>query len=109
MADVTVTDPNNGGSAELRIGQILDIVLPDDYKTSKCQWSNGESSDETVLTPLGSRYEPDRTPPSGGAPGTSTSRFKATGAGTAHVTLTQQDNGNPARVVRHFAIDVNVR
>ncbi|MBV8347328.1 MAG: hypothetical protein JOZ49_07295, partial [Mycolicibacterium sp.] len=69
-ADVTANDSDNGRHVQLSSGQVLDIVLADDYETSKCQWFMEENYDETILKPLGSRYEPGRTSPGATGGGT---------------------------------------
>jgi hypothetical protein len=89
--------------------QIFDIVLADDYETSKCQWRDEENYDTTILEPLGQRYEPGRAPPGDTGGGTSTQRYKAARSGIVHVTLDQQDNANPPHVARRIALDVTVR
>jgi hypothetical protein len=109
MADVTANDSDSGRHIELTSGQIFDIVLADDYETSKCQWRDDENYDTTILEPLGQRYEPGRTSPGNTGGGTDTQRYKAARAGTVHVTLVQQDNANPPHVARRFALDVTVR
>lgn len=111
-ADVTVHDSDNGRHIELTGGQLFDIVLADDYETSKCQWRDEQKYDTAVLKLLGSEYAPPRNPPSGGATGTFTSRYRAGSAGTVHVELVQEDQestANPPHVVRRYAIDVTVR
>ncbi|OBH85038.1 MULTISPECIES: protease inhibitor I42 family protein [unclassified Mycobacterium] len=107
--DVTASDSDNGGHISINNGQLFDIVLADDYVTSHCQWHDEEKYDFAILRPLGQRYQPDRRPPGATSGGTFTSRYRAAGAGTVHVTLVQEDNGNPAHVVRRFALDVTVR
>jgi predicted secreted protein len=108
-ADVTANDSDNGRHIQLNKGQIFDIVLADDYETSKCQWRDDETYDTTILEPLGQRYEPGRAPPGDTGGGTNTQRYKAARSGTVHVTLVQQDNANPPHVARRFALDVTVR
>jgi hypothetical protein len=108
-ADVTANDSDNGRHIQLNSGQILDIVLADDYQTSKCQWRDEEKYDSTILDHLGYKYDPGRTSPGDNGRGTETERYKAAGAGTVHVTLVQENNAYPPHVARRFALDVTVR
>jgi hypothetical protein len=104
---VTANDSDNGGHVQIDRGQIFDIVLADDYAMSNCQWHDEEKYDFAILKYLGARYEPGRTPPGATGGGTFTSRYRATGAGTVHVTLVQEDNAN--HIARRYALDVTVR
>lgn len=106
-ADVTVTDSDNAGRVQLRVGQVLDIVLSDDYETTHCQWHDLQGYKWEVLRPLGQQYEPHTMPPEGSG-GTSTSRYRATGAGTVQVRLSEEDNAYPPRVALQFSIVVDV-
>lgn len=108
-ADVTAGDSDNGGHIELDTGDTFDIVIGDNYSTSNAQWHDEQHHDQTVLKNLGSKYEPDRTPPGSSTPGTFTSRYEAMTAGTVHVTLVQEDNANPPHIARRYALDVTVR
>jgi hypothetical protein len=74
-ADVTANDSDNGRHIQLNSGQTFDIVLADDYETSKCQWRDEETYDTTILEPLGQQYEPGRTPPGDTGGGTYTQRY----------------------------------
>ena len=38
VPDVIATDNDNGGQVPLRTGDLLDIVLADDYDETGCQW-----------------------------------------------------------------------
>jgi hypothetical protein len=105
--DVTATDADNGGHVEIRVGDVLDVLLADDYEKSKTQWSKEGTFDWDVLKPLGWRYEPERVPPHGGDPGTYTERLQGESPGTVHLAMVQSDNSG--RVSRRFAIDVTVR
>lgn len=107
-ADVTATDSDNAGHVQLRVGQILDIVLADDYETTHCQWHDQQGYKWEVLEPLGQQYEPHKKPPEGSGDGTFTSRYRATGAGTVQVRLSEEDNANPPRIARQFSIVVDV-
>lgn len=107
-ADVTATLADNGGHIQLRVGQVFDIVLDNDYDTTRCQWHDKHGYEWAILTPLGQRYEPQQKPPDGADGGTYTSRYRATGPGTVHLTLSEEDNAYPPRVARRFAIDVTV-
>jgi predicted secreted protein len=106
--DVTATNADNGGHAQVDQGKILDIVLPDDYATSKAQWRDDQTHDDSVLKYLGSRYEPDRMLAGQTSAGTFTSRYRGTKPGTTHVTLIQEDNADPPHVARRFTVDVTV-
>jgi predicted secreted protein len=106
-ADVTAHDSDNGGHVTIDKGEIFDIVLADDYQTSNCQWHDEEKHDFAILKHLGSRYQPGQPAPGATSGGTFTSRYQAVAAGTAHVTLVQEDNAN--HVARRFALDVTVR
>lgn len=106
--DVTAGESDNGGHVELDIGDTFDIVIGDDYSTSNAQWRDEERHDTAVLKYLGSKYEPDRTPPGGSHSGVFTSRYEAVTAGTVHVTLVQEGNANPPHVARRYALDVTV-
>ncbi|QNJ95775.1 hypothetical protein HZU40_17065 [Mycolicibacterium fluoranthenivorans] len=97
--DVTVTDADNGGHVTIDQGDILDVVLADDYEQSMAQWREDGPFDWNILKPLGSKYEP--------ATGRYTDRLQALGPGTVHLTLVQSDNSD--RVARRFAVDVTVR
>ncbi len=97
--DVTITDADNGGHVEINVGDVVDILLADDYEKSKTQWREDGSFDWDILKPLGSKYQP--------APGTYTDRLQGVGPGTVHLTLVQSDNGD--RVSRRFAVDITVR
>lgn len=105
--DVTATDADNGGHVEIAVGDVLDVLLADDYEKSKTQWSKEGTFDWDILKPLGSRYEPERVPPHGGDPGTYTERLQGESPGTVHLALVQSDNSG--RVSRRFAGDVTVR
>ncbi|MDT5185266.1 MAG: inhibitor of cysteine peptidase [Mycobacterium sp.] len=105
---VTATDSDNGGHVQVDNGQVLDIVLPDDYKTSNAQWRDEQAYDSSVLKYLGSRYEPDRTAPGHTDAGIHTSRYEGSKSGIVHVTLVQEDNANPPNVVRCFAVVITV-
>ncbi|ORA63891.1 MULTISPECIES: hypothetical protein [Mycobacteroides] len=107
-ADVVATDFDNGGRVQLRVGQVFDIVLADDYETTNCQWHDKNGYDWAVLQPLGSLYDPHKKPPDGSQNATYTSRFTAKGPGAVHVTLSEEDNAYPPRVARSFSIDVDV-
>ena len=96
--DVTITDADNGGHVTIDKGDILDVVLADDYETSKTQWREDGTFDWAVLKPLGSKYEPDV--------GTFTDRLEGVGSGTVRLTLVQSDNSG--NVARRYAIDVTV-
>jgi hypothetical protein len=109
MPDVTANDSDNGRRIQINSGQIFDIVLADDYETSKCQWRDEEKYDTTILEPLGQWYKPGRTSPGDSGGGTDTQRYRAARAGIVHVTLVQQNNANPPHVARRFALDVTVR
>jgi hypothetical protein len=65
-----------GRHIQLHSGQIFDIVLADDYETSKCQWRDEETYNTTILEPLGQRYEPGRTPPGDTGGGGGTGRYR---------------------------------
>ncbi len=101
--DVTATYADAGRQVHVRQGQILDIVLPDDYTTSNAQWRDDDTHDDSVLHKLGAKYDPGHT-----ASGTYTSRYQGAKAGTARVTLVQEDNALPPRVTKRFVIDVTV-
>ncbi|MCV7163906.1 protease inhibitor I42 family protein [Mycobacterium stomatepiae] len=102
--NVTAHDSDNGRHVTIEKGDVFDIVLADNYPTSHCQWHEEGTPDTAILNYLGSRYQWDTTAPA--APGTFTSRYKATGAGAVHVTLVQEDNAH--HVARRFALDVTV-
>jgi predicted secreted protein len=108
-ANVTANDSDNGRHIQINSGQILDIGLADDYQTSGCQWRDEQKYDAAVLKYLGARYQSGGVSSGDTGGSTYTSRYKAVGAGTVHVTLVQQNNANPPRVARHFALDVTVR
>ncbi|MEM6109986.1 protease inhibitor I42 family protein [Mycobacterium sp. 050272] len=103
--DAAAHDSDNGGHVTIRKGDIFDIVLTDDYPTSHCQWHEEGSPDTAILKYLGSRYQWDNKAPA--APGIHTSRYQATGAGTVHVTLVQEDNAS--NVARRYGLDVTVQ
>ncbi|WP_431240917.1 protease inhibitor I42 family protein (plasmid) [Mycolicibacterium aichiense] len=105
--DVTVTDSGNGGRVSVSVGQVLDIVLHDNYSTSKAQWRSEPAQDD-ILNYLGSKYEPDKPPPGSTDVGVFTARYKAVKRGTVSVALVQEDNATPPRVVNHFSVDVTV-
>jgi hypothetical protein len=107
--DVTAKDSDNGRQIQLHSGQLFDIVLADDYKTSKCQWRDNQHYDTTILDKLGYCYEADRSPPGHNGEGTFTFRYRAKRAGTVHLALEESDNGYPAHVCRQFTLDVTVR
>jgi hypothetical protein len=107
-ADVTANDSDNGRSIQLNRGQILDIVVADDFERSRCQWRDEQKYDVEILEYLGARYEPGRTSPGAAGGGTYTSRYRAAAAGTVRVTLALEDNANPPRVVKRFLLDVTV-
>lgn len=104
--DVTASDSDNGGHIQVRSGQILDIVLADDYARSHCQWYDEQEYDFAILEPLGQIYEPARILHGAAAPGANTSRYKAAAAGTVRVTLAQEYKGH--HVAKRFALDVTV-
>jgi hypothetical protein len=52
IADVTANDSDNGRHIQINSGQIFDIVVADDYETSKCQWRDEETYDTKILEPL---------------------------------------------------------
>lgn len=106
--DVTATDADDGGQVRVRQGQILDIVLPDDYATSNAQWRDEDTHDDSVLHKLGSEYDPGQLLPGHTVSGAYTSRYQGAEVGTAHVTLVQEDSAYPPRVARRFVIDVTV-
>ena len=107
--DVTAKDSDNGRQIQLKPGQLFDIVLADDYKTSKCQWRDKQQYDATIVDRLGELYEPDRSLPGHSGEGAFTLRYRARLVGTVHVTLAEVDNANPPRVCREFTLDVTVR
>jgi predicted secreted protein len=106
--DVTATDADAGGQVRVRQGQVLDIVLSDDYATSNAQWRDDDTHDDAVLHKLGSKYDPNQTVPGHTAFGTYTGRYQGAKAGTAHVTLVQEDDALPPHVVKRFVVDVTV-
>ena len=71
--DVTITDADNGGHAEIRVGDVVDVLLADDYEKSKAQLRDDQPFDWNILKPLGSKYEPD--------PGTYTDRLEGKSPG----------------------------
>lgn len=103
---VTATEADDGTLVRLKTGDVFDIVLPSNYPKTGCQWRDEDGYDWKVLRPLGSRYEPQRTPPGGGDPGTGTHRFKAVGPGTVHVALLHSDNAG--KECDRFGVDVTV-
>ncbi|ORX18557.1 hypothetical protein AWC31_14775 [Mycolicibacterium wolinskyi] len=104
--DVIATDKDNGGRVQVRSGQLLDIVLADDYDETRCQWRKDHNSGRDIVDFRGQRYEWDRTPPAGRGNGTSTMRYLARQTGTARISLVESDNSD--RVCRRFAVDVEV-
>jgi hypothetical protein len=102
--DVTATASDKGRS--VAVGELFDIVLPDDYDESMCQWHDKGGYDWAVLRPLGQRYQPDPVDPGYPDTGTYTARYRAVSPGTVHVTLSQEDNGG--RVCRTYDLDVTV-
>jgi predicted secreted protein len=109
QSDVTATDSDDGGHIEIDSGQVLDIVLPDDFASSNAQWRDEQAYDDTILESLGSRFEPDRTAAGHTTPGTYTGRYQGGKAGTVRVTLIQEDDANPSHVARRFTLGVTVR
>jgi hypothetical protein len=56
--DVTAKDSDNGRQIQLHSGQLFDIVLADDYKTSKCQWRDNQHYDAGPrLSPVHARCD----------------------------------------------------
>lgn len=105
VPDVIVTDNDRGGRVHLRTGQLVNIVLADDYDETGCQWR--EYHTPQVLELLGSLYQPQRTPAAGTGNGTHTARYRVIDEGTAAVSLVESDNGD--RVCRRFEVTVMVR
>lgn len=105
--DVTATASDNGHSVAVDAGDLFDIVLPDDYDTSMCQWHDKEGYDWAVLRPLGQRYEPYPANPGYRGVATYTGRYRAMSPGTVHVVLSQETNGG--HVCRKYDLDVTVR
>lgn len=107
-ADVTVNDSANGRHIQISTGQVLDIVLSDDYETSHCHWHDDQRYDVRILEGAGFKYSPGQTAPGTARAGTDTLRYRARSAGTVHVALMQQDSASPPHVFRSFAVDVTV-
>ncbi len=87
---MTATDSDNNHHIQLKSGDVLDIVLADDYATTGCQWHDLGNHDWAILRDLGQRYQPGRTASGSTAGGTYTGRYKAIGPGTVHVALVEQ-------------------
>jgi hypothetical protein len=107
--DVEAHDSDNGGHIAIDKGDILDIVLSDDYATTNCQWHPGEPKDWEVLKLLGDEYAPHRIAPGAATEGTFTGRYQGMNKGTVHVTLVEEDNANPPHIAKRYALDVTVR
>lgn len=105
VPDVIATDSDNGGHIQLRVGQLFDIVLADDYDQTGCQWREEPTS--AVVEWQGALYQPQRPPPAGSGNGTDTERYKVVGEGTTVVRLVESDNGD--HVCRRFAVTVTAR
>lgn len=104
--DVVATDNDNGRHIQLRNGQLVDIVLADDYDQTGCQWRDELGYDDAVVHLLGQRYQPHHAPPAGKGDGTNTERYQARQAGTARIRLVESDNAG--KVCSRYAVDVTV-
>jgi hypothetical protein len=111
--DVTATMADNGGRMTVEAGDILDVVLPDNFPPGGSLWrdrSRATRDDERVLAKLGSKLNPNDVLAGQSAPGIFTGRYEARGPGTVHLTLHAEDESlRPAKILATFDLDVTVR
>ena len=83
MADVTLTQADDGARTPLHVGDVVTIELPENA-ASGYRWS-AQTIDQTGLAVEGPRYQPART--GVGSAGTSVWKLRALSPGQARVTL----------------------